>query len=524
MTAKRDSEKKKQTDSLIKKLSILEKINEAVSRTLNLQESMDATLRILQQSYHIRSGAIFLTDRDRTLTLTASVGYRHTIRKTIYALGEGLTGRIAETGKPIVVPQVSKEPLFLNRMSSWNRKRDGEQTFLGVPIISDYVTLGVLIVNLKYNPNRHLSNTLKFLTLVGSALAQPIRFNRLLTMEREKILNERVLLDERLKDKFSFQNIIGNSSEMRDVYEKVAQVARADTTVLIRGESGTGKELIAQAIHFNSSRRDKPFIKVNCAAIPESLIESEFFGFEKGAFTGALTQKKGRFELANGGTIFLDEIGELTPLTQVKLLRVLQEHEFERIGGTETIKVDVRIITATNANLEKLIADGKFREDLYYRLNVFSIFLPPLRERRTDILLLADHFMFKYGRKHGKAIKRISTPAIDMLMRYHWPGNVRELENCIERAVLVCEDQVIHSYHLPPTLQTAESSNTLPKMSLEKAVTSYEKELIQDALKTARGIKAKAARLLDTTERILSYKIEKHNIDVSRFKNSNIDV
>ena len=510
--------KKKQTESLIRKLSILVKINDTVSRTLNLQESMDATLRILQQSYHIRSGAIFITENERNLIMTASIGYNQDIRKTIYRFGQGLTGRVAEAGKPIVVPQVSKEPLFLNRMSSWNPKRDGEQTFVGVPIISDYETLGVLIINLKYSPKRNLSNTLKFLSLVASALAQPIRFSRLLQMEREKILNERVLIDERLKEKFSFQNIVGNSNEMRDVYQKVAQVARANTTVMIRGESGTGKELIAQAIHYNSDRKDKPFVKVNCAAIPESLIESEFFGYERGAFTGALTRKKGRFELANGGTIFLDEIGELSPLTQVKLLRVLQEHEFERIGGTETIKVDVRILAATNADLEKLIAEGKFREDLYYRLNVFSIFLPPLRERPTDILLLADHFMFKYGRKHGKAITRISTPAIDMLMRYHWPGNVRELENCIERAVLVCEDQVIHSYHLPPTLQTAESSNTLPKMSLEKAISSYEKEVIQDALKSSGGIKAKAARLLGTTERILSYKIKKHNIDISRFK------
>ncbi|HDL78138.1 MAG TPA: GAF domain-containing protein, partial [Bacteroidetes bacterium] len=358
MAVKKDSEKKEQTDSLIRKLSILGKINEAVSRTLQLQESMDATLRILQQSYHIRSGAVFLAENGRNLVITASIGYNRNIRKTAYHFGEGLTGRVAETGKPIVVPQVSKEPLFLNRMSSWNPKRDGEQTFIGIPIISDYATLGVLIINLKYNPKRHLSNTLKFLMLVGSALAQPIRFNRLLKMEREKILNERVLLDERLKEKFSFQNIIGNSNEMRDVYEKVAQVARADTTVLIRGESGTGKELIAQAIHFNSARKDKSFIRVNCAAIPESLIESEFFGHEKGAFTGALIRKKGRFELANGGTIFLDEIGELSPLTQVKLLRVLQEHEFEQVGGTETIKVNVRVITATNADLEKLIAGG----------------------------------------------------------------------------------------------------------------------------------------------------------------------
>jgi Nif-specific regulatory protein len=288
--------------------------------------------------------------------------------------------------------------------------------------------------------------------------------------------------------------------------------------VLIRGESGTGKELIAQAIHYNSLRSEGPFIRVNCAAIPENLIESEFFGYEKGAFTGAVARKKGRFELAHRGTIFLDEIGDLTPMTQVKLLRVLQEQEFERVGGMETIKVDVRVITATNSDLESMMESGDFREDLYYRLNVYSILLPPLRERKTDILLLADHFMIKYSRQQGKIVKRISTPAIDMLMRYHWPGNVRELENCVERAVLVCEDQVIHSYHLPPTLQTAESSGTVTHLSLTSAVESYEKELIQDALKSTHGNRARAARLLSITERIINYKIGKYDIDIKRFR------
>ena len=305
---------------------------------------------------------------------------------------------------------------------------------------------------------------------------------------------------------------------MRDVYEQVATVARSNTTVLLRGETGTGKELIAEAVHYNSPRGDKPFVRVNCAAIPENLIESEFFGYEKGAFTGAVARKKGRFELADEGTIFLDEVGELSAMTQVKLLRVLQEQEFERVGGTETLRVDVRVIAATNADLEKNMQEGKFREDLYYRLNVFSIYLPPLRDRKTDILLLADHFMLKYGRQHAKSVKRMSTPAIDMLMRYHWPGNVRELENCIERAVLVCEDQVIHSYHLPPTLQTAESSGTLNTRSLTKAVETVEREMIQDALKSTRGNAAKAARLLDTTERILGYKIRNYEIDVKRFR------
>ncbi len=302
------------------------------------------------------------------------------------------------------------------------------------------------------------------------------------------------------------------------MYEQVAQVAKTNTTVLIRGESGTGKELIAHAIHYNSLRAKKPFVKVSCAALPESLIESELFGYEKGAFTGAQTRKKGRFEMAEGGTLFLDEIGDVNPGTQVKLLRVLQEREFERLGGTDTVKVNVRLIAATNQDMEKGIAEGKFREDLFYRLNVFTIFVPPLRDRKADLLLLADHFVEKFSREHSKMIKRISTPAIDMLMSYHWPGNVRELENALERSVLVCDGQVIHGHHLPPSLQTAESSGTVTRVSMDDAVAAYEKDLIQDALKTTRGNRAKAARLLDTTERVFNYKVKKYAVDAQRFR------
>jgi Nif-specific regulatory protein len=248
------------------------------------------------------------------------------------------------------------------------------------------------------------------------------------------------------------------------------------------------------------------------------LLETELFGHEKGAFTGAQSRKKGRFELADGGTLFLDEIGDLSPATQIKLLRVLQEREFERVGGTETVKVNVRLIAATNKDLSKAIAEGQFREDLYYRLNVFTIFLPPLRERKPDILLLAEHFLEKYEREHGKRIRRLSTPAIDMLTSYHWPGNVRELENVIERAVLVCDTNVIHGHHLPPSLQTAELSGTVAHVPLKSAVGAYERDLIQDALKTTRGNKSKAARLLETTERVLGYKILSYGIDPQRFK------
>jgi len=277
--------------------------------------------------------------------------------------------------------------------------------------------------------------------------------------------------------------------------------------------------VVARAIHRASSRREAPFVAVNCAAIPEALLESELFGYEEGAFTGSRRGgKRGLFETAHTGTLFLDEIGDINLATQVKLLRVLQEREFERLGSTETIKVNVWLIAATNKDMERAIAAGTFREDLYYRLNVFTIFVPPLRERKGDLLLLVDHLLEKLSREHQRRIKRISTPAIDMLASYHWPGNVRELENTLERAVLMCDGEVIHGHHLPPSLQTAEASGTVTRASLADAVAAYEKDLIQDALKTTRGNRAKAARLLDSTERIINYKVKRYRIDAKRFR------
>ncbi len=374
------------------------------------------------------------------------------------------------------------------------------------------------IVGIGVVANRDPDGLEKVVRVAGSMIAQTMRIEYAIRGEREKLREENLHLKQELKEKYDFTNIIGNSNPMKLVYEQISQVAKSNATVLLRGESGTGKELIANAIHYNSLRSRKPFIKINCAAIPETLIESELFGHERGAFTGAERQKKGRFELADGGTLFLDEIGDLPLQTQVKLLRVLQEREFERIGGTETIKSNIRLVTATNKNLEEAIANGDFREDLYYRLNVFSIFLPPLRERKSDILLLADHFLEKYEIEHNKRIRRISTPAIDMLMSYHFPGNVRELENAIERAVLVCDTNVIHGHHLPPTLQTAEVSGTVTDVTFASAVAAFERDLILDALKSTKGNVAKAARNLDTTQRILGYKIKQYGIDTMRFR------
>jgi Nif-specific regulatory protein len=423
-----------------------------------------------------------------------------------------------ESGRPVTVPKVSNEPDFLHRAAQRGSAEE-EVTFICVPILINRKAVGSLSVDLVFRPERDYDRAAKFYGVIASMMAQAIRTNQLVTAERQRLIDENSHLREELQERYDFSGLIGNSGPIRQVYEMVSQVARTNTTVMIRGESGTGKELIAHAIHYNSSRRDKPFIKVNCAALPESLIESELFGYEKGAFTGAQIRKKGRFELADGGTLLLDEIGELNAATAVKLLRVLQEKEFERLGGTETIRTNVRLIVATNKDLERAIAAGTFREDLYYRMNVFSIFVPPLRERKSDILLLADYFLGKYAREHGKDIKRISTPAIDMLLSYHWPGNVRELENTIERAVVVCDGNVIHGHHLPPTLQTAEASGTVMSLSLKESVSAYEKDIIQDALKSTRGNRSKAAHLLKTTERIMNYKVHKYGINPERFRN-----
>ncbi len=316
----------------------------------------------------------------------------------------------------------------------------------------------------------------------------------------------------------SWCGMVGNSDAMREVFTMIERVADTEASVLLLGESGTGKELVARAIHSKSRRAARAFIAINCAALPESVIESELFGHEKGAFTGAFERRCGRFEEADGGTLFLDEIGELSGALQVKLLRFLQDHRFERVGGNTTIHSDVRIIAATNRNLQEAVDSGTFRADLYYRLNVFPINVPPLRERGADILLLADHFIAKFNRENTRKIQRISTPALDLLTMYHWPGNVRELENCILRAAILSTDGVIHAYHLPPSLQSAASTGTEPVSGLDAALARLEKELIVEALKLERGNVAAAARRLGATERRVRYAIQRYRIDPRRFK------
>jgi Nif-specific regulatory protein len=500
-----------------RRLSTLLEVSQALSGTLNLRSGLHRVLEVLAKHHGTIRGLITLLRDNGELHVEAADGLDTPSHAVRYRVGEGIIGKVVETGRPVVVPRVSKEPTFLNRASKRPELPKEELSFICVPILINRRAVGALGVDLRFNPDRDYDRYQKFLGVAASSIAQAIKIQRLIEEDKKRLVDENTHLRQELKERYDFSTIIGTSGPVRQMYEQMAQVAATNTTVLIRGESGTGKELVAHSIHYNSPRANKPFVKVSCAALPDSLIESELFGYERGAFTGAEQRKKGRFELAEGGTLFLDEIGDINLNTQVKLLRVLQEREFERLGSTETVKVNVRLIAATNKDMERAIAAGTFREDLYYRLNVFTIFVPPLRERKADLLLLVDHFLERFSREHHKTIKRISTPAIDMLMSYHWPGNVRELENTLERAVLMCDGQVVHGHHLPPSLQTAEASGTVTRVSLTDAVAGFEKDLIQDALKTTRGNRAKAARLLDTTERVLNYKVRKYAIDVRRF-------
>jgi Nif-specific regulatory protein len=504
----------------LKEFTVLYEISQLIGSSFDYQEVFSNILNTFHSRLGMNRGTItLLNPMTGELEIRAAHGMtQEEIGRGKYLVGEGITGKVVETGEPMVVPQIEKEPLFLNRTQSRENLTKSDISFICVPIKNGPNVLGTLSVDRLFSEEIAFEEDVRLLSIVSSMIAQGLKIQQMVQDEKKQLLSENITLKEKLKERYSLYNIVGTSNKMAEVFQMIERVADTDVTVLVRGESGTGKELVANAIHFNSSRASKPLLKLNCAALPDTLIESELFGHEKGAFTGAIEQRMGRFERADGGTLFLDEIGTLNLAAQAKLLRALQEKEFERIGGNRTLRVDVRIIAATSKDLERSIEEGTFREDLYYRLNVFPIFMPPLRERKTDILLLADYFVEKFNQKHKKDVRRISTPAIDMLIQYHWPGNVRELENCIERAVLFCTDRVIHSYHLPPTLQTGERSGTIPSLSFEEAMESFEKELIIDALKNSRGNMAEAARLLNTTERIVSYSVKKLQIDPKSYR------
>jgi Nif-specific regulatory protein len=502
-------------------LNALYRIAEVLAAGAGQQRSMLAeVLDVLERDLGMRRGTIVLLSPDGQ-ELTVEVAHNLLGRRSDerYSISEGIVGRVVQTGRPAVVAKASQEPLFVDHLHRLDSAGE-EISYICVPIAIGSQVIGALSVDRPYDAKASLDEDVRVLSIVAGMIANDAKARQALAAEREVLEEENLRLRHELADKFRPENIVGNSNAMREVYRGIHQVAPADTTVLIRGESGTGKELVAHAIHYSSPRAEGPFVKVNCAALSESLMESELFGHEKGAFTSAVEARHGRIEEADGGTLFLDEIGEFSLATQVKLLRVLQEREYQRVGSSKTLKANVRIVAATNRDLEEAIAEDTFRQDLYYRINVFPIFLPPLRDRKDDLLLLTDTFVERHSERMSKDVRRISTPAINMMVAYHWPGNVRELENCIERAVLLSTDGVIHAHHLPPTLQTSDASDTVGEGSLADRVALFERDIVVDALKRAGGNVAAASRDLKTTPRILRYRINQLTIDPKRYARS----
>jgi len=497
-------------------LAALHAIAKIFAQPEDLREQLEQVLQEMSSRLGMQRGMISLVDREKK---EVWLDVAHDINidglEVTYKPGEGITGKVAETGRPMAVANLGQATHFLDRTGARRNLNRTELSFLCVPIIYDSSVVGVLSADKVALEVENLDKELALLSSVSELMAKAVHIRAL---EEENRRLRKIVGEHRAPS----LEIIGHSKPMQEVFGLVAQVADSNTTVLINGETGTGKELIARAIHSNSPRKGGPLVQVNCAAIPDTLIESELFGHEKGAFTGALQQRRGRFEEANGGTIFMDEVGELSAAAQVKLLRVLQEKRFQPLGASRVVNVNVRIIAATNRNLEQDILSDRFRADLFYRLNVFPIYLPPLRERGSDVILLADHFLLKYSSEMGKKVKRISTAAIEAFLSHKWPGNVRELENCIERAVLLTKTDTVDCAHLPPSLQLKETETERKENSkLSSVVKAQERSLIIDALQEAGGNQTKAAKVLGTTKRIIQYKISKMGIDPKMFRKIN---
>jgi Nif-specific regulatory protein len=529
-------------------LATIYEISKILSSSLDLNKTAREVLGVLSSHLKMQRGMVSLVQPSGELHVVEATGMSaEAASRGKFRKGEGITGKILQTGTPIVVPDVAKEPLFLNRTGSRSMGEGRVVAFVGVPIKVGRQTVGVLSVDREVDGKpANFENDVRFLSMVANLIGQTTRLHERVAAEREELMQRQHRMQKELQGKYSLDNVIGRSKRMQEVFAEVHQAAPGKSTVLLRGESGTGKEVIARSIHYLSLRKDAPFIKVNCAALSETLLESELFGHEKGSFTGATQERKGRFEMAHGGTLFLDELGEISQAFQTKLLRVLQEREFERVGGNKSIKVDVRLIAATNRNLEEDVAKKIFRADLYYRINVVSIFLPPLRERREDIPLLVEYFLDKFNRENERKLS-ISPEAVEVMLKCNWPGNVRELENCVERTATMTRTNLIHDVDLPcqqnkcfsQVLQHyGQVQQTIPIIPNDmivargseavggseasaadasgEPVNMNERERLVWALEQCGWVQAKAARLLNLTPRQIGYALQKYNIEVKR--------
>jgi len=531
-------------------LTTIYEVSKILSSSLDIGRTFRESLNVLIAHMGFRRGMIILADGEGGLSLASSVGLSpEEVLLGRYRPGEGVIGRVFANGSPAAIPDIAREPLFLNRTRALDDAGGQPIGFVAVPIQSHRETVGVLTIDRESGRDGEFREDVRLLTMVANLLGQAVVLHRGVSAERKQLLDETRRLKGELKGRYSIQNAVGASKLMQQVFSEVHQVGPTRSTVLLRGESGTGKEVIARAIHELSPRSGGPFVKVNCAALSETLLESELFGHEKGAFTGAVGERRGRFELASGGTLFLDEIGDISPAFQAKLLRVLQEREFERVGGNRPVKVDVRLIFATNRDLEKMVAEGSFRGDLYYRINVVSIFMPPLRERREDIARLVTHFVERFNKENQRDL-RVAPDAMRVLNSCYWPGNVRELENCIERTATMTQGKVVEAWNFPchqdrcltRMLHVGASPPGVAAATAEVAVAAPvsrrdsspapqpppqapasgekpegERDRLVWAMERCGWVQAKAARLLNITPRQMAYALLKHDIRVRKF-------
>ena len=540
-------------------------ISRILCASLDIDRTFHAALNVLTAQLELPRAMIVLVDaEEEALRVHSSAGLsREQEQAGRWQSGEGVIGHVYASGTPAVVPNVGKAAEFIDRTGAFSPQEGRMLAFVAVPIKTDKHVVGVLAAQREVHGGVRLSDDQRVLTMVATLLAQAAQLNEAVRDEHQRLQRETTRLQKALqrqpRGRFALDNVVGESEAMQRVFVEVHQAAPARATVLLRGESGTGKEAIARAIHYLSPRKDAAFIKVNCAALTESLLESELFGHEKGSFTGAVGERKGRFELAHNGTLFLDEIGDISPAFQAKLLRVLQEREFERVGGTKAVKVDVRLIFATNRDLEKMVQRGEYRADLYYRINVVSIFLPPLRERRADIPPLVAHFIDRYNKENRRQLK-VSPEAMKVLASCYWPGNVRELENCIERTATMIRGDTIHEFGFPckqnrcltQTLHEADKADAVaPVRTRSIPIHPVERELPAEgevthigptsrlppspagvagepppegerdrliwAMEQCGWVQAKAARLLRLTPRQMGYALQKNRIEVRKF-------
>lgn len=504
-------------------LSALYAVSQVLNRTLDTADMLREMLRVLHDEAGLTHGLIAVVEPDSGALMVHSLHHPQapqpeTVR---YQPGEGILGLLLEQPRTVMLKRVADEPRFLNRLGVYAP----HLPFIAVPIKVGSAVCGVLAVQPEDEDDGLLSDRGQFVEMVANLIGKSVQLAREVAQERHALIEERDSLRRTVRQQFGFDNVAGHSASMRRVFDQARQVARWNTTVLIRGETGTGKELIANAIHYHSPRSRHALVKLNCAALPENLLETELFGHERGAFTGAVDTHKGRFEQAHGGTLFLDEIGEISSAFQAKLLRVLQEGEFERVGGSRTIRVDVRVIAATHRDLEAAVDAGEFREDLFYRLNVMPLFLPPLRERIEDIPDIAQHLLGKIGQAQGRKL-RMTDAATSRLAAHHWPGNVRELENCLERAAVLSEDGRIdvglicfpgareRGNARPAAARPAPAAHLTPPSVDDPSLS--ERERVIAALEQAGWVQAKAARLLGMTPRQIAYRIQTLNIEVKQ--------